>query len=116
MIQWDDVSIYLHRLPVDFRKSINGLSVLVQETMQLSPFSPALFVFGNRQRDKIKILFWDKTGYCLFYKRLEKHKFKWPKSGDSVLNLSGEQFSWLLRGLDIAKLTPHPAQYFSTLV
>lgn len=116
MIQWDDVPVYVHRLPVDFRKSINGLSIIVQEAMQLDPFSSALFVFGNRQRDKIKILFWDKTGYCLFYKRLEKDKFKWPRKGDHVLNLSTEQFSWLLRGLDIAKLTPHPEQYFSALI
>jgi len=115
MIQWNDAPVYVHRLPVDFRKSINGLSVIVQDAMQLDPFSSALFVFGNRRRDKIKILFWDKSGYCLFYKCLEKDKFKWPKTGDAVLHLSAEQFSWLLRGLDIAKLTPHSPHYFSTL-
>jgi transposase len=114
MMQWSSVPVYVHRLPVDFRKSINGLVVIVQEAMGVSPFSPSLFVFGNQGRDKIKILYWDKNGFCLWYKRLEKDKFKWPRVGsDTVLPLSSEQFSWLLRGLDIAKLTPHAEKHFS---
>lgn len=113
MNYWGDVPVYLHRAPVDFRKSINGLSVLVQESMALDAFSGALFVFSCRARNKIKILYWDKTGFCLWYKRLEKNKFKWPRSGDDILHLTAEQFDWLLRGLDIAKLTPHTAIYFS---
>ena len=113
MIQWPNTSIYLHRQPIDFRKSINGLAVIVQDAMGLSPFAAGLFVFGNKSRDKIKILYWDATGFCLWYKRLEQDKFKWPRLGDdAVLNLSAEQFSWLLRGLDIAKLTPHNAKFF----
>lgn len=91
MIQWDDVPVYVHRQPVDFRKSINGLSVLVQESMTLDVFSSALFVFGCRGRNKI--LYWDKTGFCLWYKRLEKDKFKWPHQGDAVLLLTAEQFN-----------------------
>ena len=87
MLIFQSTSIYLHREPVDFRKSINGLSALVQESMALDVFSASLFVFGNRGRDKIKILFWDKTGFCLFYKRLERDKFKWPRKGDAVLSL-----------------------------
>lgn len=113
MIQWCDVPVYVHRQPVDFRKSINGLSVLVQESMELDVFSSAVFVFGSRRRDKIKILYWNKTGFCLWYKRLEKDKFKWPRQGDAVLLLTAEQFDWLLRGLDIEKLTPHTEKYFS---
>jgi transposase len=112
MIQWGDVPIYLHRAPVDFRKSINGLSFIVQESMELDAFCGALFVFGSRRRDKMKILYWDKTGFCLWYKRLEKDKFKWPRTGDAVLTVSREQFDWLLRGLDIVKLTPHTEKYF----
>lgn len=116
MIHWGQVLIYVHRAPVDFRKSINGLSVLVQEAMALDAFSGSLFVFGCRARNKIKILYWDKTGFCLWYKRLEKDKFKWPKQGDAILSLSPEQFDWLLRGLDISKLTPHTAKYFLELM
>ena len=65
MIQWPSVPVYLHRKPIDFRKSINGLSVVVQESMHLSPFEKGLFVFDNKIRDRIKILYWDETGFCL---------------------------------------------------
>lgn len=115
MIRWADVPIYVHRDPVDFRQSINGLSVRVSDAMGLDVFSQALFVFGNRSRDKIKILYWDKTGFCLWYKRLEKDKFKWPRKGEAVVSLTTEQFDWILRGLDIAQLKPHSPQAFQTL-
>lgn len=115
MIRWADVPIYVHRDPVDFRQSINGLSVRVSDAMELDVFSQALFVFGNRPRNKIKILYWDKTGFCLWYKRLEKDKFKWPRKGEATLSLTAEQFDWLLRGLDITQLKPHAAQAFQTL-
>lgn len=109
-------AIYLHKQPVDFRKSINGLSVIVEEHMQLSAFSGALFVFCNRQRDKIKVLYWDQTGFCLWYKRLEKDKFKWPKQmRGEVLTLSERQWSWLLEGLDVERMKGHkPLQFSST--
>ncbi|MDW2173161.1 IS66 family insertion sequence element accessory protein TnpB, partial [Vibrio sp. 1567] len=71
-------AIYLYREFVDFRKSINGLAALVECETNLPLSSGALFLFTNKQRDKIKILYWDKTGFALWYKRLEKAKFKWP--------------------------------------
>lgn len=115
MIQWPAVPVYVHRAPVDFRKSINGLSVLVEQAMGLSPFTPSLFVFCCRRRRKVKVLYWDQSGFCLWYKRLEREHFKWPRaSSDVVMSLTGEQFDWLLRGLDIAKLTPHATQHFTT--
>jgi len=114
MIQWPKIPVYLHRQPIDFRKAINGLSIIVQDSMGLSPFDQSLFVFGNKSRDRIKILYWDQTGFCLWMKRLEKDKFKWPRLGnETTLTLSSEQFSWLLRGLDITHLTPHTAQLFT---
>ena len=113
MIRWSDVPVYLHRQPVDFRKSINGLSALVEQAMGMSPFCPALFVFGARRRDKIKVLYWDQTGFCLWYKRLEKDRFQWPRMAvDDVITLQAEQFDWLLRGLDILKMKPHAAQKY----
>lgn len=115
MIRWESVRIYVHRDPVDFRQSINGLSIRVSDVMELDVFSSALFVFGNRSRNKIKILYWDKTGFALWYKRLERNRFKWPRKGDPVLSLTDEQFDWLLRGLDIAKLTPHAESVFTDL-
>ena len=102
--------IYLHRDVVDFRKSINGLMVVVEDEMKLSPFNQALFVFCNRGRDKVKALYWDETGFCLWYKRLEKDKFKWPrKSNQSTLSLSETQWDWLLSGLDLTKMQTHQA-------
>jgi len=117
MIQWNESeAVYLHRDPVDFRKSINGLSVIVDEAMGLSPFDAGLFVFCNRRRDKLKVLYWDRTGFALWYKRLEKDKFKWPvKHGDTVLTLTHEQWGWLLRGLNFLNIKPHQTWTFSTV-
>ncbi len=104
----DVVEVYLHRDPVDFRKSINGLSVIVEEGMSLSPYGEAIFVFCNKRRDKLKILCWDQTGFVLWYKRLEKSRFKWPKKHtQDVICLNNEELDWLLRGFDIQALTPH---------
>jgi len=109
----DFSEIYLHRAPVDFRKSINGLVVIVEQEMQLSPFAEALFVFCNKSRDKLKALYWDKTGFCLWYKRLEKDKFKWPRKGQkAIANLSEQQWNWLLSGLDIQKMQGHKPLFY----
>jgi len=109
----DAGEIYLHRDPVDFRKSINGLVVIVEESMKLSPYQEAIFIFCNKQRDKLKILCWDQTGFILWYKRLEKSKFKWPrKLPDNIIHLDHEALDWLLRGLDIQALKPHQTLSF----
>jgi transposase len=109
--------IYLHRDVVDFRKSINGLMVIVENEMKHSPFDDALFVFCNRARDKVKALYWDKTGFCLWYKRLEKDKFKWPrKSNQACLNLSETEWNWLLSGLDLNQMKPHQALVFEAFL
>ena len=86
----------------DMRKSINGLSILVDQAMDLNPFSGDLFVFCNRLRSIIKILYWDHNGFCLWHKRLEKDRFKWPQSVDEVVSIDQRQLQWLLSGLDIA--------------
>jgi transposase len=94
--------IYLHRDIVDFRKSINGLVTIVEQEMALSPFDEALFLFCNRNRDRIKVLYWDRSGFCLWYKRLEKEKFKWPRRHrESVMTLTEVQWQWLLSGYDV---------------
>lgn len=93
--------IYLHRDIVDFRKSINGLSLIVEQELDLDVYSSALFLFCNRGRDKLKILYWDRTGFAIWYKRLEKQKFKWPTDTSPVMNLSQQQLTWLLSGFDI---------------
>ena len=104
----EDVEVYLCRDPVDMRKSINGLSILVEQTLGLAPFCPHLFVFCNRKRDKIKILYWERTGFVLWYKRLEKHRFPWPRRDeDGVLQMTGRELNWLLDGIDLFRLQPH---------
>jgi transposase len=98
----EPADIYLHVDAVDFRKSINGLVVVVEQQLELSPFSDALFIFCNKHKNKLKILYWDKTGFALWYKRLEKQRFKWPKDRElSRLMLSEQQLNWLLDGYDI---------------
>ncbi len=98
----DPGTIYLHRDPVDFRKSINGLSAIVEQEMELSPFANALFVFCNPNRDRLKVLYWDRTGFALWYKRLEREKFKWPRRHPgAVMTLSEPQWQWLLSGFDV---------------
>jgi len=110
-------AVYLYRAPVDFRKSINGLSVIVESEMVLLPFSGALFVFCNEKRNKLKLLYWDKTGFALWYKRLEQEKFKWPKKRpESMIELNEAQLHWLLDGYDITKMQPHPMLNYQTLL
>lgn len=99
---FDVPEVYLCRQFVDFRKSINGLAALVESELELSSMSGAVFVFCNKGRDKLKILYWDNTGFALWYKRLEQDKFKWPtKFNGPTLSLSEQQLHWLLSGYDV---------------
>lgn len=70
--------IFLHRDFVDFRKAINGLTAIVESELGRDAYNGALFVFCNKAKNKLKILYWDKTGFALWQKRLEKQRFKWP--------------------------------------
>ncbi len=109
--------IYVHHDPVDFRKSINGLSIIVESDMALSALSGALFLFCNKKRDKLKLLYWDKTGFALWYKRLEQEKFKWPKKGrEATLSLTEIQLHWLLDGYDITKMQPHTTLNYQSVL
>ena len=96
-------SVYVAAGSTDMRKSINGLSLMVEQAMDLNPFSGDLFVFCNRLRNIVKILYWDRNGFCLWHKRLEKDRFKWPQSADDVVNIDQQQLTWLLSGLDISE-------------
>lgn len=100
--------IFIHRDPVDMRKSINGLSEIVQLEQMGDLMEPHLFVFCSRRRDILKVLYFDKNGFALWQKKLEKERFKWPKKkhSEEIVHLSSEQFSWLLEGYDIWKMKP----------
>ena len=94
------VRVMVATKPVDFRKGAEGLAVLVRETMAADPFSGAVYVFRAKRADRIKLVFWDGTGLCLFAKRLEDGVFRWPKIENGVMKLSAAQLSALLEGLD----------------
>ena len=97
------LKVYLHREPVDGRKAINGLALLVEQALGLNPFEPAIYVFSNRRRDRIKLLVWDRTAFWLMLKRLEADRFCWPKDA-AVVTLTVEQLHWLLAGIDLAAM------------
>lgn len=90
----------------DLRKSIDGLSIVVQEGFQLDPFSSALFVFCNRRQDKLKILHWDHNGFWLYYRRLERGRFQWPDKG-VTMKVSQRELYWLLDGLSLEQQQAH---------
>ena len=95
-------NVYLYREFVDFRKSINGLAAIIESETDLPLGTGALFLFTNKQRDKIKVLYWDKTGFALWYKRLEKAKFKWPtQEKKQVYTLTQFDLDRLLSGFTI---------------
>lgn len=91
---------YLFSEPVDMRKSIDGLSYLVNERDDTNPQDGSIYIFYNRQRDKVKLLYWDKNGFILHYKRLEHGRFKVSKNENEYASITHQQLSWLLAGLD----------------
>ena len=100
IIDLEKVDIYVRPGKTDMRKQINGLSVLVQEELKLDPFSGALFLFCNKRRHLLKILYWDRTGYCMWLKRLEKARFPWPMDQSEVQQIDLEKFGQLLAGIN----------------
>lgn len=103
----DGVAVYLCLDPVDFRKQINGLAALVQDTLSHDPFGEALFVFTNRRRDRVKVLYWEASGFVLWMKRLERERFHWPRGEGLSVTLTGQQLNWLLDGFDLSRWQPH---------
>ena len=94
-------NVYIAVGNTDMRKSINGLGQLVANDFDANIFTGDLFAFCNRRRDIVKVLFWDNNGFCIWHKRLEKDRFRWPESQQEVVNIDSQQLSWLLAGLDI---------------
>jgi len=99
MLNLSGKRVYLACGKTDMRKSINGLMAIVEGAFKLDPFDGALFVFCNQKRDRVKILEWDVDGFWLYFKRLERGRFRWPEPGDdATMTLSGEELSFLLGG------------------
>ncbi len=113
----DIPAVYLCREPIDFRCGINALAVLVEGTLCMDPFAEQLYVFCNRRRNQIKMLYWERNGFCLWQKRLEKSRFHWPrKAADPIITLTAQQLNWLLDGFDISRLQPHEKLHYSSVL
>ncbi len=111
----DMPQIYLYRDSVDFRKSVNGLSAIVERELGRNPFEGALYAFTNRQRNKIKCLYWEDNGFVLYYKSLAEENFRWPHPDDDVISLTGQQINWLLDGYDISLMTGHKKLHYESV-
>ena len=108
--------VYLALGAADMRKEINGLSMLVEGTMALDVFSGHLFASSNRRRTTLKVLFWDRNGFALYQKRLEKHQFRWPESREDVMQITPRELSFLLEGLDLKSVHPYQELHDETLI
>lgn len=89
------------------RKAINGLSGLVANTLEMDPMSGHYFVFCGRKKNTLKVLYFDKNGYALWYKRLETDRFQWPSTEEQARAITGEQMEWLLAGFNIEQAHRH---------
>lgn len=96
----NDSRVFIRPGITDMRKQINGLAEIVLSDMKEAPLSGSFFIFCNRKRDRLKILYWERNGFCLWFKRLEQDKFPWPKKSSDKLELSQAQLQMLLDGVD----------------
>ena len=103
IIDLTQVKIFLRPGKTDMRKAINGLTAIVQEVMKYDPFSGSVFVFCNKERKLLKAVYWDKTGFWLSQKRLEKNRFPWPQDEAEAKELTVEELKMLLTGIDFFK-------------
>jgi transposase len=94
------MQVWLAAGQTDLRKGFDGLSALVQLQLAEDPFSGQLYVFRGKRGDRVKILWWDGDGLCLFAKRLERGRFVWPQATSGTVSLTGAQLSMLLEGID----------------
>jgi len=99
MLNFEGKKVYLSCGATDMRKSIDGLAGIVQDGFSLSPFDNAIYVFCNKRRDRLKILEWDSDGFWVYFKRLEKGRFRWPQPGDEpTMSLTVQELALLLGG------------------
>ena len=113
----EQIRVYLAVGATDMRKQIDGLAALVSDVLEQDPFSNALFGFCNQRRDKLKLLFWHRNGFWLWYRRLERERFHWPRdqSAAAAMEVSARELRWLLDGLDITRVEGHRGARFGRL-
>jgi transposase len=96
-----DVQVWVATTPVDMRKSFDGLAEVVRSFLGHDPLSGSLFVFRNRNAQRVKILWWDRDGLAIYYKRLERGTFQFPASGAKSVTIDSAQLMRLLSGLEL---------------
>ncbi len=107
--------VFLYQGVVDFRRGHRGLASLIEHELGHDPFTGTLYVFANRQRNKIKCLFWEDNGFVLYYKALAEERFHWPQANDELVTLNGEQLNWLLNGYNLAMMKPHRRLHYESV-
>ena len=100
ILDWSKVRVFVKPGPTDMRKQINGLSIIVAEELAMDPLDGSLFLFCNKQRRILKVIYWDRNGFCLWLKKLEKDKFPWPAKLAEATEITQQQFGFLLQGID----------------
>jgi transposase len=102
------IRVYLYRLPTDMRKSFHGLIALTESALKQDPLSGSLFVFLNRRRDRIKILYWAQTGFCIWYQQLQQGTYQLPTAdalqAQGTVEVTRSQLSLILDGIDLASV------------
>ena len=103
ILDFKQTKIFLRPGHTDMRKAVNGLTAIVQEDMEHNPFSGSVYLFCNRDHKLLKAIYWDKTGFWLSQKRLEKNKFPWPHDEEEAMELKREELQMLLSGINFFK-------------
>ena len=93
--------IYVAAGYTDLRSGVNSLASIVQDIFNLDPFSDSLFLFCGRRADRMKALYWDKSGFVMVYKRIEDGRYRWPRKERTVITITEQQFEWLMTGMDV---------------
>lgn len=104
----EDIKIMVCTQPIDMRKQVNGLILLVLEVFKINPQSKHMFLFFGKTKDKVKALLWDNNGFLFLYKRLENEKFIFPQHIQEPIEINNDLFQALIRGFDFYKLKQHP--------
>ena len=106
--------IYCAKEPLDMRRQIDGMALIVQEKLTLDPFSQHLFLFRNKAKDKVKALYWHGNGFIALYKRLEKGCFNWPQCNAGTVCVTQSQLNGLLKAHSVEGQTqPHSTDFSS---
>lgn len=106
------IRVFLYRRPTDMRKSFHGLVALTESELKQDPLSGSLFVFLNRRRDRVKILYWGQSGFCIWYQQLEKGTYQIPnptaRDKQDTLEVTRSQLSLILEGIDLTSVRQRP--------